>query len=368
MITFAAIGLDHRHIYHLIGELLAAGARCAGVCTATTDPKILDGVRERFPDLTYVDDARRLLDDPSVDVIVTAAVPADRAPLAIKAMRRGKDVLTDKPGVTTFEQLAAVRQAVAETGRIFSICFSERLIVPAVGVAQQLVADGAIGDVVQTLGLGPHRLNQAIRPAWFFDRTRGGGILVDIASHQIDQFLVFTGARDAEVTHAAIGHHGASTPPSFEDFGEIALRSRPAGLPEPGLPGAGSPAPGKTNAYKTVGLPGADKRGYIRVDWFTPDGLPTWGDGRLFILGTTGSIELRKYVDIEGRPGTNHLLLVDRQGTRHIDCSAEPLTFFRAFLADVRDRTETAMRRDHVFTVCRLALEADALATGAPIP
>ncbi len=343
MIKFAAIGLDHRHIYHLIGELLAAGARCVGVCTATSDPKILDGVRERFPELPYVDDARRLLDDPSVDLIVTAAVPADRAALAVEAMRRGKDVLTDKPGVTTFEQLAAVRQAAAETGRIFSICFSERLIVPAVGVAQRLVADGAVGDVVQTLGLGPHRLNQAIRPAWFFDRARGGGILVDIASHQIDQFLVFTGATDAEVTHAAVGHHGASTPASFEDFGEIALRSRPGGRP------------------------GADPRGYIRVDWFTPDGLPTWGDGRLFILGTTGSIELRKYVDVEGRPGTNHLFLVDRHGTRHIDCSAEPLTFFRAFLADVRDRTETAMRQEHVFTVCRLALEADAMARGGRV-
>jgi predicted dehydrogenase len=339
MTTFAAIGLDHRHIYHLIGELLAAGARCAGVCTATTDPKILEGVRERFPDLPYVDDAERLLDDPSVEVIVTAAVPADRAALAIAAMRRGKDVLTDKPGVTTFEQLAAVRQAVAETGRIFSICFSERLIVPAVGVAQKIVADGGIGEVVQTLGLGPHRLNQAIRPSWFFERERGGGILVDIASHQIDQFLVFTGAAEAEVTHAATGHHGTTTPQAFDDFGEIALRARSAHPPG-----------------------GADPRGYIRVDWFTPDGLPTWGDGRLFILGTTGSIELRKYVDVQGRLGTNHLFLVDRQGTHHIDCSAEPLTFFRAFLADVRDRTQTAMRQEHVFTVCRLALEADAMA------
>jgi predicted dehydrogenase len=333
MTTFAAIGLDHRHVYHLIGELLAAGARCAGYWTGTSDPKVLEGVRERFPQLRAVDDREALLADPAVDLVVSAAVPAQRAALAVEALRRGKDVLVDKPGVTSFEQLAAVRQAVAETGRIFSICFSERHIVPAVDVALRMVADGAIGDVVQTVGLGPHRLNRALRPGWFFDRSQFGGILVDIASHQIDQFLVFTGATDAQVVHAAVGHHGAQTAADFQDFGEIVLQSRPG-----------------------------QRRGYVRVDWFTPDGLPTWGDGRLFVLGTTGSIEIRKYLDIEGRPGTNHLFVADRQGTRHIDCSAEPLRFFRDFLHDLRHRSATAMPQEHVFTVCRLALEADALA------
>jgi predicted dehydrogenase len=334
MTTFAAIGLDHRHIYHLIGELLAAGARCAGYWTGTSDPKVLEGVRERFPQLRAFDDADALLDDPSIDLIVSASVPAQRAALAVQAMRRGKDVLVDKPGVTSFEQLAAVRQAAAQTGRIFSICFSERHIVPAVGVALKMVADGAIGDVVQTVGLGPHRLNRALRPDWFFDRQQFGGILVDIASHQIDQFLVFTGADDARVMHAAVGHHGAQTAPDFQDFGEIVLQSRPG-----------------------------QRRGYVRVDWFTPDGLPTWGDGRLFVLGTSGSIEIRKYLDMEGRPGTNHLFLADRHGTRHVDCSREPLEFFPAFLRDLRERSATAMTQEHVFTVCRLALEADALAT-----
>ena len=335
MSTFAAIGLDHRHIYHLIGELLAAGARCAGYWTGTSDPKVLEGVRERFPQLRAFDDADALLDDPAIDLIVSASVPAQRAALAVRAMQRGKDVLVDKPGVTSFEQLAAVRQAAAQTGRIFSICFSERHIVPAVGVALKMVADGAIGDVVQTVGLGPHRLNRALRPGWFFDRRHFGGILVDIASHQIDQFLVFTGADDAQVAHAAVGHHGAQTAPDFQDFGEIVLQSRPG-----------------------------QRRGYVRVDWFTPDGLPTWGDGRLFVLGTSGSIEIRKYLDIEGRPGTNHLFVADRQGTRHVDCSREPLEFFPALLRDLRERSATAMAQEHVFTVCRLALEADALATG----
>jgi len=328
---FGAIGLDHRHIYHMVGGLLEAGATCAGYDPGTSDPRVLEGFRERFPALPAVE-RERLLDDPSIDVIVSAAIPSDRAALAVNAMMRGKDVMVDKPGVTTAEQLALVEQAVRETGRIFSICFSERFIVPATLVAGKLVADGAIGRVVQTVGLGPHRLNRAIRPAWFFDARHYGGILVDIASHQIDQFLHFTGSDEAEVVAASIGHFGTPDLPDFEDFGEILLR-------------------------------GPQGNGYVRVDWFTADGLPTWGDGRLFILGTDGTIELRKYVDLDGRPGTDHLFLVNRTATRHIDCSREPLTYFRSFVADVGGRSETAMRQDHVFTVCRLALNAQANAT-----
>ena len=331
---FAAIGLDHRHIYHMVGGLLEAGAVCAGFDPATSDPRVLEGFRERFPTLTP-STAERLLDDRSVDLVVCAGIPAERAAVAIRAMRAGKDVMVDKPGVTSFDQLAAVEAAVAETGRIFSVCFSERFIVPATIVAGKLIEDGAIGRVVQTLGTGPHRLNRAIRPSWFFDASRYGGILTDIASHQIDQFLHFTSSTDAAIVASGVGHFGTETAADFQDFGEVLLRSDKAG-------------------------------GYVRVDWFTADGLSTWGDGRLTILGTEGTIELRKYVDIAGRPGTDHVFLVDAKGTRHIDASREPLTYFRLLLADVADRTETATSQRHSFTVCRLALEAQAKATWLP--
>lgn len=331
---FAAIGLDHRHIYHMVGELLAAGATCAGYCPETSDPRVLAGFRERFPALRELS-REALLDDASVQAIVCAAVPRDRAAAAADAMRRGKDVMVDKPGVTTFDELAVVERAVAETGRIFSICFSERFVVPSTIVAARLIADGAIGRVVQTVGFGPHRLNRAIRPAWFFEPATFGGILNDIASHQIDQFLHFTGSPDARVVASSIGNFGTPDLPDFQDFGDILLESDRA-------------------------------TGYVRVDWFTADGLPTWGDGRLTILGTEGTIELRKYVDIAGRPGTDHVFLVDRAGTRHIDASGEPLTYFAAFKADVENRTETAMSQDHVFAVCRLALEAQAGARRVP--
>ena len=334
MIKFAVIGIDHRHVYHLIDGLLRAGATCAGYHTATSDPRVRQGVQSRFPQLEAVDDANRFLQDPSIDLIVTAAVPADRARIAVEAMQHGKDVLTDKPGVVSHRQLEQVRAAVRETGRLFAICFSERLIVPSVAMAQRLIAEGAIGRVIQTLGLGPHRLNQDIRPDWFFDRSAYGGILVDIASHQIDQFLVLTGSTDATIGYASVGHFGTTTPADFEDFGELALTS-------------------------TCG----QARGYVRVDWFTPDGLPTWGDGRLFILGTQGSIELRKYVDVAGREGTDHLFLCDRDGTRHLDCTDEPITFFARLVQDVQNRTDFAIPHEHAFAVSRLALDAQARAT-----
>ena len=331
MVTFGVVGADHRHIYHLIEGLLRAGAVCAGYVSASSDPKVVEGVQSRFPQLRAVDTAQELYENPAIDLIVTAAVPCERAGIAIQAMQHGKDVLTDKPGVTDRTQLQQVEAAVKATGRRFAICFSERMIVPSVATAHRLIEDGAIGEVVQTLGMGPHRLNAAIRPDWFFDKSQYGGILVDIASHQIDQFLVLTRSTDAEISHAAIGHLGRATRPDFQDFGEVALQS-------------------KTNLA----------RGYIRVDWFTPEGLPTWGDGRLFITGTEGTIELRKYVDIEGRSGTDHLFLCDRQGTRYIDCTSEPITFFNKLVQDIQDRTETAISHAHAFTVCRLALDADA--------
>ena len=334
---FVIIGLDHRHIYDLTQGLLAAGLVCTGYWPETSDPKVLAGFQERFATLRPVADKAALLADPAAAIMLCAAVPSDRATLAIAAMRHGKDVLMDKPGVTTAADLAALERAVAETGRIFSICFSERFLVPATTVALRLIRAGEIGRVVQTAGFGPHRLNRAIRPAWFFNPAQYGGILADIASHQIDQFMTFTGSQDARIVTSTIGMFDDPRQSGFENFGEVLLRSDRAS-------------------------------GYCRVDWFTPDGLPAWGDGRLTIVGTAGTIELRKYVDIEGRPGTDHLFISTNTGTRYIDCSAEPLQYFSDFAHDVMHRTETAMAQRHVFTVCRLALEAQARAERIHLP
>ena len=329
---FAAIGIDHRHIFGMAANLMAEGAEFAGWWTEG-EPEPLEGFVKRFPDVPRVDHWQALLDDPSIDLIVISCIPRDRAAHAIAAMAAGKDVMTDKPGCTTMAQLDAIMAMQAKTGRIWSVDFSERFEVPAVARAAELVAQGAIGRVVQTVGLGPHRLNRATRPDWFFDRAAYGGILTDIASHQIDQFLFFTGAKDAQITLASVANIAHPADPGLQDFGEIAL-SAPEG------------------------------RGYIRVDWFTPDALPIWGDGRLTILGTEGYIELRKYVDVGGRPGTDHLVLVNGDRCEMIDASDAGLPYFARIIADIRERTETAMPQAHAFTVMRLALQAQAMAEG----
>ena len=331
-IRFAAIGLDHRHIYDMISGMQAAGGECAGWWTDGT-PETLNGFTQRFPGLPRVQDKRALLEDPSIDVILTAAIADQRASIAIEAMQHGKDVMADKPGCTTLDDLEAIRRTVVETGRIWSVNFSERFLVPAVGEALRLAREGAIGQVVQTIGLGPHRLNAKLRDPWFFERRQYGGILTDIASHQIDQFLVFTGSEDAEIVSASARNLAHPQWPGLQDFGELLLRSEKG-------------------------------HGYVRVDWFTPNGLPTWGDGRLLVLGTEGYIELRKYIDIAGRPGTNHLLLVNGTRVEHIACEGLPLTYFAELTSDVINRTETAMPQAHAFRVMELAIRAQMLAEG----
>ena len=326
MIKFAAIGLDHRHIFEQVGRLLELGAECVGYWTEG-EPEPLKGFRRYFPDLKRVTSADELFDDPDVQLIVTAAIPRDRAAIALRAMAAGKDVMSDKPGCTTLEDLQKLREACAQHRRIWSVNFSERFEVPAVQKAAELVAQGAIGRVVQTLGMGPHRLNKALRPDWFFETEAYGGILTDIASHQIDQFLFFTGSTDAEVVSSSVANYNNHETPGLQDFGELNLRS--------------------------------DKgHGYVRVDWYTPDGLPTWGDGRLNILGTEGYIELRKYVDVAGRDGTNHLFLVNDEKPRYIDCSEQALPYYAALLHDIEHRAETAMPQAHCFKVMELAIQA----------
>ena len=324
------IGIDHGHIFGMLTHMKALGCTCDAYWTdgpAVTEAKF----NTVFPEVRQVTDRRAILDDPAVKMILISAVPEDRAGFAIDAMRAGKDVMVDKPGCTTLEQLTALQQVQAETGCIWSVNFSERFEVPAVTKAEELVFDGAIGRVIQTVGLGPHRQNLKTRPPWFFQRARFGGILCDIGSHQIDQFLHFTGSNDAEVAHAHVENTTLPDQPGFQDFGEMVLRSDHG-------------------------------HGYVRVDWFTPDGLPTWGDGRLFIQGTEGHIELRKYTDI-GRPHvTNSLFLVNGEENALIPCDDAGLPYFLRLVADVADRTETAVAQAHTFKVMELAISAQTMA------
>jgi predicted dehydrogenase len=328
-IRFAAIGLNHAHIYGQVALLLNEGAEFVAFHSPEDDLAV--EFAQKFPQAKRVADKREILEDQSIHMVLTAAILSDRAAISIEAMRHGKDVMSDKPGMTSLDQLAELKRVQAETGRIYSVCYSEHFETRSTVKAGELVAAGAIGEVINTVGLGPHAVRNNQRPDWFFDRQRYGGVLCDIGSHQCEQFLFFSGTLDAEVVSASVANRAHPETPGLQDVGDMHLRT-----------------PRTT--------------GYVRVDWFTPAGLPTWGDGRLTILGTEGYIELRKYIDIAGGPGTDHLFLVDGKGVNRIDCTDVVLPYGRQLIADVLDRTETAMTQAHCFKAMELALTAQQLA------
>jgi predicted dehydrogenase len=325
--TFAAAHLEHGHIYGQCNGLLEAGAGLKWVYDP--DPAKIEAFRARFPQARAARSLDEILDDPEVGLVAAAAVPCDRGAIGGRVMAAGKDYFTDKAPFTTLAQLDEARAAVARTGRKYAVYYSERLHVESAMFATDLVQGGAIGRVIQVIGLGPHRLGKAGRPAWFFEKARYGGILCDIGSHQFEQFLTFSGATDATVTHAAVANYASPEKPELEDFGEAAL----------------------------LGNNGASN--YIRVDWFTPDGLSTWGDGRTFILGTKGYIELRKYVDVGREKSGDHVYLVDEKGERHLNVTGQVgFRFFGQLILDCLERTERAMTQAHAFKAAELCLRA----------
>ncbi|HZP17431.1 MAG TPA: Gfo/Idh/MocA family oxidoreductase [Terriglobales bacterium] len=324
-LRFAVIGINHYHIHSMIEAAERGGGEL--VSFFAKEPDLAADFSKRYPQVRPARGEDEILNDRSIQLVLSAGIPVERAPLGVRVMQHEKDYMSDKPGATTLEQLAEVRRVQARTQRIYSIMYSERFENRATVKAGELVQAGAIGKVIQTVGLGPHRMNARQRPSWFFDRQYFGGILCDIASHQADQFLFFTGSRRAEVVAAQVGNVHNRQYPNFEDFGDVVLR-------------------------------GDHGTGYIRVDWFTPDGLATWGDGRLTILGTGGFIEIRKNIDLGGRPGDSHLFLVDQKQTQYMDCANQPLPYGEQLISDVLNRTQTAMSQEHCFLAMELVLKA----------
>jgi predicted dehydrogenase len=328
-IKFAVIGLDHNHILGITAAVQRGGGELASVYSPSGAG--MADFTKRFGNIKVARSEDEILNDPSIKLVAAAPIPDQRAPLGIRVMRHGKDYLSDKPGIITLEQLAEVRKAVKETGHLYAIMFSERLEVKAAVKAGELVKAGAIGRVVQTINIAPHQVNQphatTARPDWFWDTARYGGILCDIGSHQADQFVYYTGSTIADVTASQVANVNHPDKPKFQDFGDMMMH-------------------------------GNGGAGYVRVDWFTPDGLGVWGDGRLFILGTEGYIELRKYADIAGRKGGDHLFVVDKKQQRYIDCSNVVLPFGPQFVGDVVNRTHIAQDQEQAFLSTELVLKA----------
>ncbi|MBB3112168.1 putative dehydrogenase [Paenibacillus phyllosphaerae] len=329
--AFAAMSLDHGHIYGQCNGLLEAGGTLSWVYDP--DPVKVANFLKAYPMAQAASSPEVILEDPAVKLVTAAAIPSERAALGMKVMDHGKDYFTDKTPFTTLAQVEAARAKAAETGRKYMVYYSERLHVESAVYAGRLIQEGAIGKVVQVLGTGPHRLNAPSRPDWFFRHEQYGGILCDIGSHQIEQFLFYAGCKDAKVLHSKVGNYRNPEYPELEDFGDATL----------------------------LGDNGATN--YFRVDWLTPDGLGTWGDGRTVILGTDGYIELRKYIDIGRERTGNHVYLVNHEGEHHIQVDGQiGYPFFGELIRDCLDRTEHAMTQAHTFKAGELCVAAQAAA------
>jgi predicted dehydrogenase len=336
-IKFAVCGMSHDHIYGMVGAIQRGGGEMVAAWGGEEDK--IAAFTKRFPNAKIVKTQDEILNDPSIQLVLSSQIASERAPLGMRAMKRGKDFLSDKPGITTLEQLAEVHKIIAETKRIYAIMYSERLEVKAAVYAGTLVQQGAIGKVIQTINIAPHQIFQrggvagggTGRPDWFWIPEQYGGILCDIGSHQVDQFLFYTGSTQAEVVESQIANIRHPDHPKFQDFGDMVLRGN-RGL------------------------------GYVRLDWFTPDGLGTWGDGRLFILGTDGYIELRKYTDVAVKPQGNNLFIVDSKQARYIDCNNMALPFGPQFVGDVVNRTHVAQDQAQCLLAAELVIKAQVAA------
>ncbi len=332
-IKFAVCGMSHDHIYGMVGAVQRGGGQLVAVWGQ--EPDKLAAFTKRFPEARIAQTQEEILNDSSIQLVLSSQIASERAPLGIKVMKHGKDFLSDKPGITTLEQLADVRKTIAETKRIYAIMYSERLEVKAAVYAGKLVQQGAIGKVIQTINIAPHQVTQKRgdagggtgRPDWFWNPDQYGGILCDIGSHQVDQFLYYTGSKRVEVVESQIANVRHPEHPRFQDFGDMVLRG------DRGL-------------------------GYVRLDWFTPDGLGTWGDGRLFILGTDGYIEVRKYTDVAVKNQGNNLFIVDSKEARSIDCNQMQLPFGPDFVADVVNRTHNAQDQEQCLLAAELVIKA----------
>ncbi|MBU9721562.1 MULTISPECIES: Gfo/Idh/MocA family protein [Bacillaceae] len=328
---FAAIGLDHGHIYGMCNGLTEAGAELVAVYDP--DPSKVEGFLKAFPEVKVAASEDEIYEDDTINLVACASIPVDRYQVGLRALEHGKHFFADKPAFTTLDQVKEARKKVEETGLKWGIYYSERLHVESAIFAGQLIDEGAIGRVIQVIGTGPHRANAPSRPDWFFDPEQYGGILCDIGSHQIEQFLHFAGAKDAQVLHSKVANYNYKEYPKFEDYGDATL----------------------------VADNGATF--YFRVDWFTPDGLGTWGDGRTIILGTEGYIEIRKYIDIARDPNGDHLYLVNQEGEKHFECSGKVgCPYFGEFILDCLHGTENAMTQEHAFRAAELCIEAQNMA------
>lgn len=325
--VFGAAYLEHSHINGMTEALINAGASVKWVYDP--DPVKAAAFARRFPGARLAHGLDEILQDQEVRLLAAAAVTNQRADIGIRAMQAGKHYFTDKAPLTTLDQLARAKTVAAETGKRYFVYYGEHINNEAAIHAERLLREGAIGRLVQITSMGPHLFQPERNPDWFYKAEPAGGILIDICSHQIEQFLAFSGAREADVVSSHVANHKHPEYPEFEDYGDCQFRADNGVLAN------------------------------CRVDWYTPAGLPVWGDGRIFLLGTEGYIELRKYINVAEDEARAVVYLVNGEGNWRIDTDKQTgFPFFSYLIKDCLEGTDLAMPQSRIWKAAELAILA----------
>jgi predicted dehydrogenase len=135
-----------------------------------------------------VADWRELVEDPAIGLISNGGPNALHAEPTIAAARAGKHVLCEKPLGRDADEAYAIWAAVEQAGVVHMTGFNYRFF-PAVALARELIADGALGEIrhFRARYLQSWLLDPAAPASWRLDaKAAGAGALGDLGSHAVD--------------------------------------------------------------------------------------------------------------------------------------------------------------------------------------
>jgi len=258
MIRVGVAGCQHPHVEYIYTEV-ASRRNVTIEAVAEPDQVTRAAAARRFGVPAYADH-RELLDRHRLDVVVAAGDFAGRGRIVADSLQAGAHVLADKPLCTTAGDLGDVEASWLAGDRELSLLLEKRCWPPTLALLNLINAD-VLGEITLFAASAPHRLMRAARPPWFFDPVSYGGILNDLAVHDLDLLLWLTGTTGGVIT-GWTGNRTMPEHPGFDDHGLAVFRG-------------------------TDGLLGT-----FEVHWLSPEAAPYHGDYRLRVTGTQGTAEL----------------------------------------------------------------------------
>ncbi|MGQ9632259.1 MAG: Gfo/Idh/MocA family protein [bacterium] len=266
---FGIIGCQHGHIAQFIDEMLAIpGTEFLGI--VEDDPWLAESLSRRY-DVPLLERREDLL-NLGVELVGSSARNDLKADLICYCLGRGLHVMVDKPLVITLGDLGRVMSAVEGSRAQLGLMLTERFN-PPIAHLKNLIDRGELGRIVHFTILKPHKIVASTRPPWHFVKSQNGGIIADLAIHDVDLLRWYLGC-EVKSFHAYESQYTLLDKPAFSDNAEIFL------IMENGA------------------------TAFLRPDWLMPDAYPTWGDGRIFCVGTEGCAEIRTTGDpFAGTPG-----------------------------------------------------------------